>query len=142
MKKIDTVLPVSVLATGTIQACHPEVQQYLEAALADNTLRAYRSDLRHFAAWGGQLPATAEMIANYVAHFAQALASSTLSRRLVAIARAHTQQGWVSPTGSPLVRATLKGVRRARRHRLRQVDALQKVDIVRMLKGLTGLNRA
>lgn len=142
MKEKANVQHRAARSTVTSQACNPDVQQYLDAALASNTLRAYRSDLRHFAAWGGQLPATPEMIANYVAHFAQGLASSTLSRRLVAIARAHTEQGWVSPTDAPLVRATLKGVRRARTHRVRQVDALQKADIVRMVKGLSGLKGA
>ena len=120
--------------------CPAEVRQYLDAALASNTLMAYRSDLRHFAAWGGKVPAAPEMIAHYVAHYAKTLATSTLSRRLVAIAHAHTQQGLASPTTAPLVRATLKGIRRAQPNTVRQVDALQKTHIVTMLRGLKDIS--
>ena len=35
------------------EACDPAVRQYLDASLASNTLVAYGSDLKHFAAWGG-----------------------------------------------------------------------------------------
>lgn len=122
------------------QACVPEVRQYLDAALSANTLLAYRADLRHFLAWGGEIPATPEMLANYVAHYGKILAESTLSRRLVAIGQAHMAQGLVSPTHSALVRATLKGVRRARSRPIRQVAALQKSDVLKMISGLKGLH--
>ena len=121
------------------EACDPAVRQYLDASLASNTLVAYGSDLKHFAAWGGVIPSTSEQVANYVAYFATRLAESTISRRLVAIAHAHTIQGLASPTNTALVRATLKGVRRARGRATRQVAALQKSHLLQMIKGLTGL---
>ena len=119
--------------------CDAAVRQYLTASLASNTLLAYRSDLKHFSAWGGVIPTTPEQIANYVAYYASRLAESTLSRRLVAIAHAHTVQGLASPTNTALVRATLKGVRRARVQTIRQVAALQKQQLIQMVKGLTGM---
>ena len=88
------------------------VRQYVDAALADNTVRAYRGDLKHFFAWGGRIPARPERVARYIAHYASSLSLSTLSRRLVAIGRAHVDRGFNSPTNSPLVRAMLQGVRR------------------------------
>ena len=50
------------------------VQGYLEAALSENTRRAYRSDLRHFTDWGGIVPASDFMVAEYLAAHAGVLA--------------------------------------------------------------------
>ena len=120
--------------------CDASVRKYLDAALADNTQRAYRADLNHFIAWGGVIPANPEQVATYVAHHATTLASSTLTRRLVAIARAHAAQGIESPTNTELVKATLQGVRRSRGSLIRQVAPLQKVQVLRMVCGLHGLH--
>lgn len=115
------------------------VCSYLAAALADNTLRAYRSDLKHFLAWGGTIPASPECVATYVARHALLLSNATLSRRVVAIGRAHSTQGLPSPTTAEVVRATLRGIRRKRGCAQRQVAPLQKADIVRLVAGLQGI---
>lgn len=133
-KSADTV--VQYLAGNT---CDASVRHYIDAALADNTLRAYRADLKHFIAWGGTIPASPEQVAKYVAHHATSLAFTTFSRRLVAIARAHTAKGFASPTNSDVVRATLKGVRRSRCCAVRQVAPLQKLHVLQMVRGLQGL---
>ena len=119
--------------------CDASVRKYLDAALADNTLRAYRADLKHFIAWGGAIPATSEQVAIYIAHHATILATSTLTRRLIAISRAHAAQGIASPTSAELVKATLQGVRRSRVHAVRQVAPLQKTQLLQMVRGLRGL---
>ncbi len=119
--------------------CDASVRKYLAAALADNTLRAYCADLKHFVAWGGVVPTSPEQVATYIAHHAATLASTTLSRRLVAIARAHVAQGVASPTNSELVKATLQGVRRSRGSSVRQAAPLQKSQVVKMVQGLHGL---
>lgn len=118
------------------------VCSYLAAALADNTLRAYRCDLKHFIAWGGTIPASPECVATYVARHALLLSSATLSRRVVAIGRAHSAQGLPSPTTAELVRATLRGIRRKRGSAQRQVAPLQKADVVRLVSGLQGIRGA
>lgn len=120
-------------------ACDASVKQYLNAALAPNTLNAYAQDLAHFMAWGGTIPASPELLARYVAQHAAKLATTTISRHLVAIARAHAAQGLPTPTTSPLVRATLQGVRRSRLHKVRQVAPLLQRDIVAMVRGLKGV---
>ena len=119
--------------------CDASVRKYLDAALSDNTLRAYCADLKHFVGWGGVVPASPELVATYIAHHADILASTTLSRRLVAIARAHVAQGLASPTSSELVKATLQGVRRSRGSSVRQAAPLQKSQVVKMVQGLHGL---
>lgn len=119
--------------------CDASVRHFIDASLADNTLRAYRADLKHFIAWGGSIPASSEQVAKYVAHHARSLAFTTLSRRLVAIARAHAAKGLASPTDSAIVRATLKGVRRSRSCAVRQVAPLQKSQVLELVRGLCGL---
>lgn len=120
--------------------CDEQVFKYLNAALAENTVLAYRTDLNHFLGWGGAIPAQPESVANYIAHFATRLAPSTLSRRLVAIGHAHADCGLPSPTDSVLVRATLRGVRRTCSRPIRQVAPLQKADLQKVVRGLSGLD--
>lgn len=115
------------------------VRQYVDAALADNTVRAYRGDLKHFFAWGGTIPATERQVAKYLALHATALASSTLARHLAAITRAHRVQGFPSPCESELVHATLRGIRRAHGRAIRQVAPLLKEHLVAMVRGLKGM---
>jgi hypothetical protein len=38
----------------------PKILEFLVAATAPNTLRAYEGDVRHFLAWGGRVRATSE----------------------------------------------------------------------------------
>ncbi|MHC2795517.1 integrase [Mesorhizobium jarvisii] len=90
-----------------------KVAAYVEQGLATNSKRAYASDLAHFGAWGGTIPATDAIIASYLAEFAERLSVATLCRRLATISKAHAAQGLVSPTSSELVKATIKGIKRS-----------------------------
>lgn len=83
---------------------------YLIAATANNTRKAYRTDIAHFQNWGGMLPTTPQVLVEYLNVFASHLKPITLSRRLTAIKHWHTYQGFSDPTQSPLVRKTLKGI--------------------------------
>ena len=65
------------------------VEVYVQSGIAQATRRAYRADLDHFAAWGGTIPATDDMVAAYIADHAAVLKVSTLTRRLAAISIAH-----------------------------------------------------
>lgn len=119
--------------------CNASIKQYLAAAFAENTVRAYRSDVVRFIAWGGKIPCSPHCVARYIAHHAPLLSSTTLTRRLSAIAWAHTSKGLPSPTHSLLVKATLKGIRRSCARRVRQAAALDKTHVVQMVRGCTGL---
>src|SRR5262249_6088318 len=81
----------------------PMVLHFIEAATAPNTRRAYDSDLRHFLAWGASLPASADVVARYLAAHATIHAVATLARHLVAIRRAHALRGLPDPVRSELV---------------------------------------
>ena len=115
------------------------VSNYLQAALAANTKKAYLSDIKHFTRWGGVIPATAESVAEYLATYATKLSVATLSRRAVAIGSAHTLRQVASPTDSTLVKATLQGIRRVNGSAQRQVLPAMKQDIQAMVKGMTGI---
>lgn len=119
--------------------CDDVLKQYLGAALAANTLRAYAADLRHFLASGGKIPATPKCVATYLAQCAQSQRSTTISRRVVAIGRAHRLAGYPSPTDDPLVKTTMQGIRRVIGSAVSQVAPLQKMDLLQMVKGLKGL---
>jgi len=81
---------------------------------ADATRRAYRSDLRHFAAWcetvrAAALPAQPATVAGYLASMADSgLKASSIMRRAAAIAYAHKLGGFEPPineSGGPRGRA-------------------------------------
>lgn len=131
------VLPV-LAADVERPAISPEVSDYLRASLSDNSRRAYRSDLNHFLAWGGIIPASPEMVAKYLADHAGQHAIATLARRLVSIGKAHTTQGMPSPTDTELVRATLRGIRHTHGSAQRQVAPAVKEDVLAMVANLEG----
>jgi hypothetical protein len=59
--------PVLVHASAVDCTCLPEaVASYVRDSLAENTRRAYQSDLRHFEMWGGSLPASPKTVAAYL----------------------------------------------------------------------------
>ena len=61
----------------------------------------------------GQSPRPAEQIAAYLADHVAVLRVSTLARRLAAISVAHDAKGLPNLAASPLVRATMRGIRRS-----------------------------
>lgn len=89
-----------------------EILRLLDASTTHSTKRSYESDLRHFVAWAGALPATSVDVARYLAAYAGGLSVATLARRLVAIGQAHAVRGFLDPTKTELVRRTMRGVRR------------------------------
>ena len=119
-------------------ALSEQVNQFLHAALSNNSRRSYQSDLAHFLAWGGVIPATDSMLSEYLAAHASLLSTATLARRLVSISRAHTSQGLDSPTKSDLVKATFRGIRRIVGSAQRQVSPVLKSNLLEMVAELSG----
>jgi integrase len=117
----------------------PRVAQYLRESLTESSKKAYRQDLAHFITWGGVVPCSPQVVAEYLAAHAETYSNATLSRRLVSISRAHTSQGHASPTQSDLVRATLHGIRRVHGVAQHQVSPILKADISGMVENLNGV---
>jgi len=96
-------------------------RQFIYAAKAPATLRAYRSDWRDFEGWCSAhrltaLPSAPQTVALYLAERADYLRPATLTRRLAAIAKAHSAAGYDSPASMrhAMVSEVLKGIRRTK----------------------------
>ena len=109
------------------------VFSYTQAAQSESTRRSYALDIRHFKANGGKIPATATMVAEYLAAFAGTLAVASLQHRLIAIHKAHTDKGLPSPVSDHLVKRTMQGIRRTFGVAQRRVKAIDKDDLLEMM---------
>ena len=109
------------------------VAGYVQAAQSASTTRSYFFDISHYKANGGKIPATPEMVADYISRFAGLLAIATLQHRLIAIHRAHTDKGLASPVSDKLVKRTMQGIRRTVGVSQRRVQALVKDDLLEIL---------
>jgi integrase len=114
----------------------PLVEHYLSASRAENTRRAYESDLRGFREWGGAIPADAAAVVRYVAHNAGALRPSTLRRHLAAIASAHRDLGCDDPTKAPIVARVMHGIERSHGAKPSQVAPLLLDDVAAIVSAL------
>lgn len=103
----------SALTADTMRA-----RDYARASKATNTMRAYRSDFREFAAWCerkgvSQLPAAPATVAAFLADRAdKGLKASTIGRKASAIRFLHKAADLPSPTESAMVESTIRGIRR------------------------------
>jgi integrase len=89
------------------------VSAFVRNSLAPNTLRAYASDVETFIRWGGRIPASPQLAAEFLAAHTRSHAPSTLSRYLAAISKLHRVRSLPDPTSSELVKATMRGIRRS-----------------------------
>src|SRR5215471_17204560 len=112
------------------------IARYVRDSLAENTRRAYQSDLRHFELWSGSLPASPETIAAYLAAHADRLSVTTLIRRLASLSKAHQARGFSNPVRTELVRATLRGIKRKRRRTQLQAKPLLRDDLLLVLDAM------
>jgi integrase len=109
----------TVEGKGTVQPLpsSDQVREFIRASKATNTLRGYQSDWRNFCGWceGHRqypLPASPKTVASYIADCTGHLKVGSIQRRLNAIAEAHKATGLESPTHDPMVKNTMKGIRR------------------------------
>ena len=131
-----------VSAEGSVHGCaDPKVLEFITAATASNTRRAYQSDLTHFLAWGGSIPAGRDTVAEYIAAHAKTFSMATLARRVVAIRRAHAVRGLPDPTRLELVRLTLRGARRLHGCPQRRVAPLRIEQLSAIVFVLSGSTR-
>jgi integrase len=105
-------------------------------SLAANTRRAYRFDIAAFEAWGGIIPASPAMVADYLADHAEQLSVATLVRRIASISKAHDAKGLPNPVRSEIVRATMRGIKRRRGCAQDQAKPLLKEDLFLVLDAM------
>ena len=122
---------------GSIAACvDPKISEFIIAATASATRRAYQSDIARYQAWGGRIPTEPEQVARYLADHAATLSMATLARRLAGIRAAHVERGFPDPTKSEIVRVTFRGVRRKFGQPQRRVVALSTGDLLAIVRSL------
>jgi site-specific recombinase XerD len=119
-----------------IDQLDPSIREFVDAATAPNTRRAYENDLEHFRAWGGRIPASPQQMAKYLADHARALSTATLARRLAAIGHAHVNAGFPNPTRHDLVRITFRGIRRTCGRPQQRVAALTTEHLTAIVSSL------
>jgi hypothetical protein len=112
------------------------VAAFVRDSLAENSRKAYLSDLAEFERWGGTIPATDDTVAAYLADRADTLAVATLVRHVSSISKAHQARGVPSPTRSELVRATMRGIRRTRGRAQREAKPLLRDDLLLVLDAM------
>jgi len=112
------------------------IESYLRSAVAENTRKAYKSDLEHFYAWGGSIPCEPETVAAYLAAHAGTLSVATLTRRLAALSKKHTVQGLPSPTSAELVKLTMRGIKRQHGKPQSQATPLCRDDLILVLNAI------
>ena len=83
------------------------VRAYVEAGITPATRRAYKADLEHFRAWGGDIPTTDIQLAAYLAEQATTLKVATLIRRW------RRSLSLTRPSAPRLASNCTRGVRRA-----------------------------
>lgn len=114
-----------------------KVEQYLQAAIRENTRKSYDGAIRHFEIeWRGFLPATADSVARYLADYAGNLSVSTLRQRLAGLAQWHVDQGFPDPTKAPVVKKTMRGIQALHPAREKQARPLQLAQLDQVSKWL------
>jgi integrase len=121
-------------AINAIHGVSDQVAGYIRESLSPNTQKGYLGDLAHFEAWGGQMPASPEMIAEYLVAYADVLSVATLNRRLAALAKVHRSRGLSNPTSAEVVKSTLRGLKRIKGAAQRQATPLIKDDLFAVLE--------
>ncbi len=106
-------------ASGVVPAKQlaAHAHEYIQHSKARNTVKAYQSDWRAFAAWCAlqdlsALPANEDTVTLYLVHMAEnGHKTSTIGRRMISIGLAHKSRGYTSPTASETVKAVWRGIR-------------------------------
>lgn len=109
-------------------------KDYVKASASEATLKAYKSDIDSFIAWGGVIPASSHLIANYLADHAERLAVSTLRRRIAALSKAHEVLSLANPSKSEIVKSTMRGIVRKHGSAQRQMSPITKDRLIRIVE--------
>ncbi len=124
-------------------AARPQTaDDFTRQAYAENTYRAYQSDLKDFVAWTGisnPFPTTPEVVKQYLVDRAPVLSPATLEHRLAALKFLHRLLDYPDPTDNALLRTVLRGIKRdwaAQGAAPKQAPALTLVQLVAMIRAM------
>ena len=105
--------------TTDLKSLHEATLNNLKTSKANNTLRAYKSDFKDFAAFCSRhglnsLPSEPKIVSLYLTHLSKNSKVSTLKRRLVSISMVHKLKGHYLDTKHPIIVENLMGIRRVK----------------------------
>ncbi len=105
--------------TTDLKSLHETTLNNLKNSKASNTLRAYKSDFRDFAAFCSKhglnsLPTQPKIVSLYLTHISKNSKISTLRRRLVSISMVHKIKGHYLDSKHPIIVENLMGIRRVK----------------------------
>ena len=100
-----------------VKKLHEETLENLKSSKANNTLRAYKSDFKDFAAFCvkhgfNPMPTEPKVVSLYLTHLSTSSKTSTLRRRLVSIGVVHKLKGHYLDTKHPIIIENLMGIKR------------------------------
>ena len=100
-----------------VKSLELETLKNLKSSKAINTLRAYKSDYKDFAAFCIKngfkpMPSEAKIITLYLTHLSKSSKFSTLKRRLASISVIHRLSGHYIDTKHPMITENLMGIKR------------------------------
>ena len=116
-----------------------EIFEKYDGAFSENTLRAYRSDFKQYEAWCAtrkqpSLPATADLIAEYVDLMASQHKSATIRRRINSLGTIFKLSKHPDPTKQPEVVLALKRMHRKIGRYQEQATPLTRVILNQLLE--------
>lgn len=109
---------------------------YAANALAENTRKAYGSDVKRFLQWGGTIPSAPQQILDYIEQHASTHKHSTLTRWLASLAVAHDEVLRISadnPVRSKALRTLMRGIARVHGTKQRRVSPLSLSDLTKIV---------
>lgn len=115
---MGTISRLGDLETKKIPELTVDAKEYSDNSEADNTKKAYKSDLKFFEQWAQKhdvrhLPASGVTVANYISHLAKiGRAVSTISRVLSSISQDHKLHDFDNPTKTQKVAKVHRGIKR------------------------------
>lgn len=147
-------LPSHVVGSGALDRLVDTARDYVKAATAENTNKAYAADWKHFARWCGlkgadPLPPSPEMIGLYMTDLAapnsgapsqsaaRPLSVSTIERRLSGLAWNYAQRGFSLDRKDRHIASVLAGIKRKHALPPVQKEAILPEDILAMVATLT-----
>ena len=152
-----TALPLvpETTALVLIEETVEQAKEYAKASQAENTQRAYKSDLADFTRYCDAhgfdpLPASPQTVALYLTDLSStksvrsnsgemvAASFATILRRMVAIAQNHKRAGLPNPVADPHVRSIVAGIKRTRGTAQRKKTALTGDRLKEVLAAIEG----
>ncbi len=118
MKSTTDLKPLDTAVTQALAipiATPHSAEDYTRRAYAENTYRAYKSDLKDFVTWSGisfPFPTTPEVIKQYLVDCARDMSPATLEHRLAALKFLHRLLDYPDPTDNARLRTLLRGIKR------------------------------